>query len=153
MERTLVIFKPCCIQRGLVGEVISRFEKRGLKLVALKMAQLDENILEEHYAHLVSKPFFPWIVDSMMAAPVILCCLEGYNVVQVVRDMAGATRASKAQPGTIRGDYSMSSQENIVHTSDSLENAEIELKRFFVESDFFDYSSPLDPFKYAPDEY
>jgi nucleoside-diphosphate kinase len=77
MERTLVIFKPCCIQRGLVGEVISRFEKRGLKLVALKMAQLDENILEEHYAHLVSKPFFPWIVDSMMAAPVILCCLEG----------------------------------------------------------------------------
>lgn len=153
MERTLVIFKPCCIQRGLVGEVISRFEKRGLKLVALKMAQLDENILEEHYAHLASKPFFPWIVDSMMATPVILCCLEGYNAVQVVRDMAGATRASKAQPGTIRGDYSMSAQENIVHTSDSLENAEIELKRFFVESDFFDYSSPLDPFKYAPDEY
>jgi nucleoside-diphosphate kinase len=83
----------------------------------------------------------------------ILCCWEGYSAVQVVRDMAGATKASKAVPGTIRGDYSVSAQENIVHTSDSLENAEIELKRFFVESDYCDYSSPLDPFKYAPDEY
>ena len=78
---------------------------------------------------------------------------DGYSAVQVVRDMAGATRASKAVPGTIRGDFSVSAQENIVHTSDSLENAEIELKRFFVESDYCDYSSPLDPFKYAPDEY
>ena len=152
MERTLVILKPCCLQRGLVGEVISRFEKRGLKLVAMKMVQLDEEILKVHYAHLLDKPFFPWLRDGMMAAPVILSCWEGYNAVQAVRDMAGATRASKAVPGTIRGDYSLSAQENIVHTSDSLENAETELKRFFVDSDYCDYQSPLDPFKYAPDE-
>ena len=152
MERTLVILKPCCIQRGLIGEVISRFEKRGLKLVAMKMAKLDAEVLRIHYAHLADKPFFPWILDSMMASPVVLCCWEGYNAVQVVRDMAGATRASKAQPGTIRGDYSMSAQENIVHTSDSLENAAIELVRFFDASDYFEYQSPLDQYKYAPDE-
>ena len=152
MERTLVILKPGCIKRGLVGEVISRFEKRGLKLVAMKMAQLDEDILNLHYAHLVDKPFFPCVRAGMMAAPVVLCCWEGYSAVQVVRDMAGATRASKAVPGTIRGDYGLSAQENIVHTSDSLENEAAELERFFVESDYFDYRSPLDPFKYAPDE-
>ena len=152
MERTLVILKPGCLQRGLVGEVISRFEKRGLKLVAMKMVQLDEEILKVHYAHLLDRPFFPWLRDGMMAAPVILCCWEGYSAVQVVRDMAGATKASKAVPGTIRGDYSLSAQENFVHTSDSVENAESELKRFVVDSDYCNYSSPLDPFKYAPDE-
>ncbi|MBE6230856.1 MAG: nucleoside-diphosphate kinase [Bacteroidales bacterium] len=152
MERTLVILKPGCLQRGLVGEVISRFEKRGLKLVAMKMVQLTDEILDVHYAHLKEKPFFPWLRDGMKAAPVILCCWEGYSAVQVVRDMAGATRASKAVPGTIRGDFSMSAQENIVHTSDSLENAAIELDRFFVESDYCDYISPLDSYKYAPDE-
>ena len=147
MERTLVILKPGCLQRGLVGEVISRFEKRGLKLVAMKMVQLDEEILKVHYAHLLDRPFFPWLRDGMMADPVILCCWEGFSAVQVVRDMAGATKASKAVPGTIRGDYSLSAQENVVHTSDSVENAEIELKRVFVESDYCNYSSPLDPFK------
>ena len=101
MERTLVILKPCCLQRGLIGEVISRFEKRGLKLVAMKMVQLDEEILKVHYAHLLDKPFFPWLRDGMMAAPVILCCWEGFSAVQVVRDMAGATKGSKAIPGTI----------------------------------------------------
>lgn len=95
MERTLVILKPGCLQRGLVGEVISRFEKRGLKLVAMKMVQLDEEILKVHYAHLLDRPFFPWLRDGMMAAPVILCCWEGYSAVQVVRDMAGATRQAR----------------------------------------------------------
>ena len=88
----------------------------------------------------------------MKAAPVILCCWEGYDAVQVVRSMAGATKASKAVPGTIRGDYSLSAQENVVHTSDSIENAAIELDRFFMPEDYFEYQSPLDPFKYAPDE-
>ena len=103
MERTLVILKPCCIQRGLIGEVISRFEKRGLQLVAMKMVQLDEEILKVHYAHLLDKPFFPWLRDGMMAAPVILCCWEGFNAVQVVRDMAGATKGSKAKPFIVVG--------------------------------------------------
>ncbi len=153
MERTLVILKPGALQRGLVGEVISRFEKRGLKLIALKMVNLSSELLDVHYAHLKDRPFFQWLKDGMMAAPVILCCWEGHCAVQVVRDMAGATRASTATPGTIRGDYSLSAQENIVHTSDSIENAKIELERFFVDSDYCHYESPLDPFKYAPDEY
>lgn len=152
MERTLVIIKPGALQRGIVGEIISRFEKRGLKLVAMKMAQLDDDILAVHYAHLLDRPFFPWLRDGMKAAPVILCCWEGYDAVQVIRSMAGATKASKAVPGTIRGDYSLSAQENVVHTSDSIENAAIELERFFKPEDYFEYQSPLDPFKYAPDE-
>ncbi len=152
MERTLVIIKPGTLQRGLAGEIISRFEKRGLKLVAMKMKQLDQKILDVHYAHLKEKPFFPRLCDGMMAAPVILCCWEGFEAVKVVREMAGATNARKAVPGTIRGDYSMSAQENIVHTSDSLENAAIELDRFFTPEDYCDYPSPLNSYLYAPDE-
>lgn len=152
MERTLVILKPGALQRGLVGEVISRFEKRGLKLVAMKMVQLTSEILDEHYAHLKDKPFFQWLKDGMMAAPVILCCWEGFEAVQTVRNMAGATNARKAAPGTIRGDYGMSSQENIVHTSDSVENAKAELERFFSPEDYCDYPSPLHQYLYAPDE-
>ena len=105
MERTLVILKPGALQRGLVGEIISRFEKRGLKLVAMKMRQLDQEILDKHYAHLKDKPFFPWLCSGMTAAPVILCCWEGFEAVKVVRAMAGTTNARNAAPGTIRGDY------------------------------------------------
>ena len=151
-QRTLVILKPGTVQRGLIGEVISRFEKRGLKLVAMKMVRLTEDILDVHYAHLKERPFFPWLKNGMMAAPVVLCCWEGYEAVKVVREMAGATKGSNAVPATIRGDYCMSAQENVVHTSDSPENAEIELKRFFKDEDYCEYSSVLDPFKYAPDE-
>lgn len=153
MERTLVILKPGTVQRGLIGEVISRFEKRGLKLVAMKMKQLTTEILDVHYAHLADKPFFNWLKDAMMAAPVILCCWEGFEAVRVVREMAGATNGRKAVPGTIRGDYSVSSQENIVHTSDSVENAKIELERFFSPEDYCEYPSPLDKYLYAPDEH
>lgn len=152
MERTFVILKPACLQRGIVGEVISRFEKKGLKLVAMKMAAPGPEVWDEHYAHLKERHFFPWIKASMMASPVILCCWEGYNAVSVVRNMAGATKGSAAVPGTIRGDYSLSAQENIVHTSDSLENAAVELARFFKPEDYFDYPSPLNQFLYAPDE-
>ena len=152
MERTLVILKPGTLQRGLVGEVISRFEKRGLKLVAMKMKQLTPEILDEHYAHLKDRPFFPWLKAGMMAAPVILCCWEGFEAVKTVREMAGANNARKAAQGTIRGDYGMSSQENIVHTSDSPENARIELDRFFSPEDYCEYPSPLQQYLYAPDE-
>jgi nucleoside-diphosphate kinase len=152
MERTLLIIKPCTVQRGLIGEVISRIEKRGLRFVAMKMKQLDEEILKVHYAHLLEKPFFPWLKDGMMAAPVILCCVEGCEAVKVVREMAGATNGRKAIPGTIRGDYCLSAQENVVHTSDSVENAKIELDRFFDESDYCEYPMPLAQYLYAPDE-
>lgn len=152
MERTLVIIKPCSVQRAIIGEIISRFEKKGLKLVAMKMYRMTKEKCAEHYAHLVDRPFYPSIEASMMAAPVILCCWEGKDACAVVRAMTGATNGSKAIPGTIRGDYSLSSQENIIHTSDSVENAAIELKRFFNEEDYFEYDSPLLSFLYASDE-
>ena len=152
MERTFVIIKPCSLQRGLVGEIISRFEKKGLRLVALKMYRFTREKCAEHYAHLVQKPFYPIIEKSMMAAPVVLCCWEGIDAVSVVREMTGATNGRKALPGTVRGDLCMSHQENIIHASDSLETAEVELKRFFTEEDYFDYDTPLMPYLYADDE-
>lgn len=153
MERTLVLLKPCTIQRGLIGEVLKRFEQKGLHLAGIKMMQLDDKILEEHYAHLVGRPFFPGLKASMMRTPVIACCYEGVGAVEVVRQLAGATNGRKALPGTIRGDFSMSGQQNIVHASDSLENAAIELKRFFRDEELFTYGgdAALD-YGYADDE-
>lgn len=139
MERTLVILKPSCVERNLIGEVIGRIEKRGLIICGMKMIQLDESILREHYAHLVDKPFFPSLVASMVSSPVIVMCVKGVEVVSVFREMTGATNGRKAAPGTIRGDFSMSGQMNIVHASDSVENAEIELARFFKTEEIFDY--------------
>ena len=152
MEKTLVILKPCTLQRGLVGEITTRFERKGLRLAGMKMMQLNDEILNEHYAHLSAKPFFQRVKDSMMATPVIVCCYEGVDAVQTVRAMAGVTNGRLALPGTIRGDYSMSFQENIVHTSDSPENAKIELDRFFSAEDYCEYPSPLQQYLYAPDE-
>ena len=152
MERTLVIIKPCAIQRALVGEVIRRFEMKGLRLSGIKMMQLTDKILDEHYAHLASRPFFQRIKDSMMATPVIVTCWEGKGAVSVVRSMTGATNGRDAVPGTIRGDFSVSVQENIVHTSDSVETAAVELKRFFSEDEFFNYSQVQMNYLYANDE-
>ena len=152
MERTLVIIKPCAVQRGLIGEVLSRFERRGLKLVAMKMTRLDAEICRRHYAHLVDKPLYPIIEESMTAAPVVLCCMEGIDAVEVVRTMAGATNGRKALPGTIRGDYCVSHQENIIHASDSLESAAQELERFFKPEDYCSYDTPLLDYLYAKDE-
>mgnify|MGYP001290432128 FL=1 len=151
MEKTLILLKPCTVQRGLIGEVIHRFERKGLRIKGLKMMQLDENILNEHYAHLADRPFFQWVKDAMMATPVVAMCVEGTDAVEVVRNITGATNGRKAAPGTIRGDYAMSGQENIVHASDSKENAEIELRRFFKEDEIFDYPYPLRAFFYSPD--
>ena len=139
MEKTLILLKPCTVQRRLIGEVINRIERKGLRIVGLKMMQLDDAILNEHYAHLTERPFFPWLVASMKSAPVVAMCVEGNSAVTVVRNIVGATNGRKAAPGTIRGDYSMSGQQNIVHASDSVENAEIELKRFFRDDEIFDY--------------
>jgi len=153
MERTLVILKPCTIQRGLVGEVISRFEKKGLRLVGMKMMQLSDELLSEHYAHLKEKSFFQRVKDSMMTAPVIVSCWEGVGAVEVVRTMTGVTNGRNALPGTIRGDFSVSFQENIIHTSDSLETANIELKRFFKEDEYFEYCPAAFDYLYACDEF
>ena len=152
MEQTLVILKPSALQRALVGEVIKRFEQKGLRLAGIKMIQLSDQILNEHYAHLADRPFFKRIKDSMMITPVIVTCWKGKDAVRVVRAMTWSTNSRDAVPGTIRGDFSMSLQENIVHTSDSAENAKEELARFFEEGEIFDYSRVLTPFFYSNDE-
>lgn len=152
MEKTLVLLKPCTLQRGLVGEVISRFEKRGLRLAGMKMMQLTDEILDEHYAHLRGKSFFQILKDSMMSTPVIACCFEGIEAIQTVRTMAGATNGRNAAPGTIRGDYCVSNQQNIVHTSDSPESAQAELARFFKPEELFDYKPSNLGYLYALDE-
>lgn len=108
MERTLLLLKPCTVQRRLIGEVINRIERKGLRIVGMKMMQLDDKILNEHYAHLTERPFFPWLIASMKSAPVVAMCVEGNSAVTVVRNIVGATNGRKAAPGTIRGDYSMS---------------------------------------------
>lgn len=152
MERTLVILKPGCVERNLIGEVIGRIEKRGLIICGMKMMQLDEPLLREHYAHLVDKPFFPDIVKAMTACPVVVMCLQGVDVVSVFRTMTGVTNGRKAEPGTIRGDLSMSGSLNIIHASDSVENAKIEVARFFKPEELFDYKPANLTFVYGPEE-
>lgn len=152
MESTLVILKPSCVQRNLIGEVISRIEKRGIIISAMKMMQLDEKILREHYAHLVDKPFFPSLAQSMMASPVICMVLKGVDIIEVFRKMTGVTNGRKAEPGTLRGDFCMSGQANIIHASDSPENAEIEIKRFFKPEEIFDYTPATISYIYGDGE-
>lgn len=152
MEKTLVILKPSAMGRGIAGEVITRFTNKGLVIAGMKMIQLTDEVLDEHYAHLIERPFFNRIKLSMKSLPVIVMCLAGLDAVQVVRDMTGATNGRKAAPGTIRGDFSMSGQENIVHASDSVENAQIELDRFFKPEEIFDYTPATMDWLYASDE-
>lgn len=152
MEQTLVILKPSAVERRLIGQIISRIENRGLIITGMKMMQLDEKILREHYAHLVDRPFFPSIVESMTASPVIVMCLKGVDVVSVFREMTGVTNGRKALPGTLRGDFCVSGQANIVHASDSVENALIEINRFFRPEEIFDYTPSNIKFFYGEDE-
>ena len=152
MEQTFIILKPSAIKRSLVGDVITRFQRKGLFINGIKMMQLDEAILRQHYAHLVDRPFFPSLVRSMTSTPVIVMVLAGKDVVNVVRSMVGATNCRAAAPGTIRGDFGMSGQENIVHASDSSENAVIEINRFFSPEEIFTYDMPVETSVYAPDE-
>ncbi len=152
MERTLVLLKPSTIQRALVGEIVNRFEKKGLRIAGMKMMQLTDEILNEHYEHLIKKPFFPLLKASMMKTPVIAMCLEGVDAIAVVRYITGYTNGRKADPGTIRGDYCMSNQQNIVHASDSPEAAEQELKRFFRPEEIFDLGDLNMDRLYAEDE-
>ncbi len=152
MERTLVLIKPDAVQRGMVGEVMRYFEKKGLTLAGNKMIQLDDTILAEHYAHLVDKPFFAGIANFMKSTPVIAQCWEGKDVVEVVRILCGITNAREAKPGTIRGDLAMSVQSNLVHASDSLETASVEVPRFFKDEELFRYDKKNYDYIYAPDE-
>ncbi len=148
-EKTLIIFKPDAVQRNLVGEIMNRFEKKGLKIIGIKMMSIEDATLEEHYAHIKDKPFFPGIRNFMKSCPVIVMALEGINSVSAIRLIVGPTKAWEANAGTIRGDFSLSTQSNIVHASESVEAGEIEVKRFFADNEIFDYQKIDSDFIYA----
>jgi len=152
MQKTLVLLKPDCVQRNLIGEIVARFERKGLKICAMKMMSLDDAILQEHYAHLKDKPFFPGLAKFMKASPVVALALEGHSAVAVVRTLVGLTSGRAADVGSIRGDYSVSVSANLVHASDTEENAVAELKRFFKDGEVFEYDRVDVDFIYADDE-
>ncbi len=152
MERTLVLIKPDAVQRDLVGEVIRQFERKGLKLVGIKMMALSNELLDEHYSHLRGRDFFAEIKTFMRSTPIIACCWEGVDCVNTVRLLCGITKAREAAPGTIRGELAMSVQANLVHASDSLETAGVEIERFFKSEELFDYEDALHPFIYSSRE-
>ena len=151
LERTLIILKPDAVKRGLVGEIITRFERKGLKIIAMKMAQLDREILEKHYAEHKGKPFFESLVSFMGSGPVVLAVLEGFNAIAVVRKLVGATNGREAEPGTIRGDYSMSQQNNLVHASADSDVAKREIELFFKKDELLSYKS-IEDSVYSKDE-
>lgn len=151
-EKTLVIIKPDALQRNLAGEILHRFERKGLKIIGLKMMHLNDVILTEHYVHHKEKPFFPGLRDFMKSAPVVVLALEGFGAVKAVRLLCGPTYGAEADAGSIRGDFSMSTQANIVHASDSQESAAAEIKRFFNDEEVFDYQKIDFEFIYGEEE-
>jgi nucleoside-diphosphate kinase len=152
MERTLVLIKPDAVQRGLIGRILARFEDKGLKVAGMKFMKLTDALLNTHYSHLADKPFFPGTKRFMTLTPVVAICLEGLDAVETVRRLCGITKAREAAPGTLRGDWAMSVQANLVHASDSLETAKTEVARFFDDAELFEYDSALTQTIYSEDE-
>jgi nucleoside-diphosphate kinase len=138
VERTLILLKPDAVGRGIVGEIISRFERKGLELAGLKLVLLNEAASREHYAEHEGKPFFEGLVDFVTAGPLVAAVIEGRGAVEVVRLMVGATSGQDALPGTIRGDFGISDRFNLVHASDSTESAAREIPRFFGAAELID---------------
>ena len=143
MQTTLILLKPDCIAGHKAGEVLKRFEDQGFQIRGCKMFRADASLLQEHYAHIASKPFFPEVENFMKSSPLIALAIAGDNVVERVRDLLGPTDSTKAAKGTIRGDFGVTVMQNVAHASDTLENAAIELKRFFKTEELFDYSMTL----------
>lgn len=139
MERTFVMIKPDAVQRGLIGEIIKRFEQKGLKIVGLKMVQVDQELAERLYDIHKGKPFFEPLVSYITSAPVVTMVLEGENAVAIVRRMLGATNSAEASPGTIRGDFALTVARNVVHASDAPERAQYEMNLFFTEKDLLEW--------------
>lgn len=144
MQRTFILVKPDGIQRGKVGEVISRIENKGLKLVALKMLWMDKTMAETHYGVHKGKPFFNGLVKFITSSPLVAAVFEGKDAVDVVRKLMGETDPVKATPGTIRGDFGLDIGQNIVHGSDSIDNAQKEIALFFKDNETFDYRREID---------
>lgn len=152
MEQTLVLLKPDALQRGLIGEILHRFERKGLKIVGLKMMTVGDALVEEHYAHHKDKPFFAGLKAFMQSSPVVALILEGAEAVKTVRSMAGITKSREAQLGTLRGDFGMSVQANLVHVSENEAAAKEEINRFFSIEEIFDYQRPFDTNIYSEGE-
>ena len=150
-ERSLIIIKPDAIQRALVGEISTRFERKGLKIIGMKMMYLEDALLEEHYAHIKDKPFFPRIKKFMTSAPVVVMAVAGLKAVDSIRIIVGITKGYEADAGTIRGDFSLSMQSNVVHASDSKENGEAEIKRFFKDHEIVEYEKVDTKFIFSDD--
>jgi len=144
MERTLVIAKPDAVQRGLIGEIVTRLERRGLKIVAMKMIQMDEALARRHYAVHEGKPFFESLLQFIIAAPVVVMVVEGPRAIEAVRAMMGATDPLKAAPGTIRADLALDVQHNLVHGSDGPETAAHEVALFFREDEILSWTHDAD---------
>jgi len=139
LQRSVVLIKPDALQRGLVGQIISRFERKGLKLMAIKMMVLTDQLLDNWYIHHKGKPFFGGLKKFMMAAPVVAMLWEGLECINTVRKLCGVTRGYEAEGGSIRGDFSLSGQHNVIHASDSVETAKKEEKLIFSQNEIFDY--------------
>jgi nucleoside-diphosphate kinase len=144
VERTAIILKPDCLQRGIAGEIISRFEKKGLKLIAMKLMLIPKENAEYHYAEHIGKAFYGELVEFITSSPSIVMVVAGDNAIKFARKMAGATKADECIPGTIRGDYVMQTGKNIIHTSDSPESAEREIGNFFSKDEIILYSRDID---------
>ena len=140
MERTLIILKPDAVQRGFVGEIINRFERKGLQLAAMKLMVIPKTTAETHYAPHKERPFYPGLVRFMTSGPVVVLALQGVNAITIARNLMGATFGSKAAPGTIRGDFGVSNAYNLIHGSDSPEAAEKELGLFFKKEELLDWT-------------
>ena len=150
MEQTLVLVKPDGVQRGLVGEVISRLERRGLKLVGMKLMQVDEALARQHYGEHVERPFFRGLVDFIISGPLVAMVWEAENAINLVRQTMGATDPVNSAPGTIRGDFGVSIGRNIVHGSDGVESAKREIGLFFRQEEILSYSRSTDPWITEP---
>ena len=145
MERTLVLLKPDCVQRRLMGRVIARLEDKGLRIIAMKMLWITSELAKQHYAEHVHKPFYPGLEQFITAAPVVAMVVEGIEAIRIVREMLGPTNGRVAPPGTIRGDYSCSRQMNLVHASDGPASAAREISLYFQENEIYSYQPTLDP--------
>jgi nucleoside-diphosphate kinase len=145
MERTLILLKPDSLQRGVMGNIIDRFEKKGLKIVGMKMLQMTAEMAEKHYREHVKKSFYPSLVKFMTGLPIVALAIEGVGAIEVCRKMTGATFGVKAEPGTIRGDYGLSTSFNLIHSSENKEAALWELPIFFKPEELFTYSRVVDP--------
>lgn len=152
MERTLVLLKPDCVQRRLMGRVISRFEEKGLNIIAMKMISVTPELARQHYAEHVSKPFYPGLEKFITASPIVAMVVEGLEVIRVVREILGATSGLKATAGTIRGDFSSSRQMNLVHASDGPEAAAREIGLYFKKEELLPYTPTLIDWFKAADE-